>query len=65
MKNSTELRKELSKVFKKLKSKKITTDEARASVGITNSIINSAIAETNYNKFLGKRTVIPFLQTEI
>jgi len=64
MKNTKELRSELSNVFKQLQDRKITTDEARASVGITNSIINSAIAESNYNKFLGKRTVIPFLKTK-
>ena len=64
MKNSTELRNELSKVFKKLKKKKITTDEARASIGITNSIIKSALAESEYNRFLGKREVIPFLKTK-
>lgn len=64
MNNTTELRKELSKVFKNLKSRKITTDEARASVGITNSMINSAMTESNYNKFLGKKTVISFLKTD-
>lgn len=64
MQNTTELRNKLGEVFKDLKEKKITTDEARSLVGVTNSIIKSALAESEYNRFLGKREVIPFLKTE-
>ncbi len=64
MKNTTELRNELSKVFEKLKKKEITTDEARSFVSMTNSMIKSALSESEYNRFLGKRESISFLKTQ-
>lgn len=64
MKNTTVLRNELSKVFERLKKKEITTDEARSFVAMTNSMIKSALSESEYNRFLGKREPISFLKTQ-
>jgi len=63
MKNTTELRRELSKVFQDLKDRKINTDEARSFTSISNSMVKSAIAEGNYNKYLENSSPIPFLAT--
>ena len=62
MKNTTELRQELSKVFTQLKLRKINVEEARAFTSIGNSMVKSAIAEANHNIFLEDNTPIPFLK---
>ena len=63
MKNTTELRKELSKVFKDLQDRKINTDEARTFTSLSNSMVKSAIAEGSYNRYLENNSAIPFLAT--
>jgi hypothetical protein len=63
MKNTTELRTELTKVFEDLRNRKINTDEARSFVSISNSMVRSAIAEGNYNRYLENNSPIPFLAT--
>lgn len=63
MKNTTELRSELAKVFVQLKERKINTDEARSFTSISNSMVKSAIAEGNYNRYLENNSPIPFLAT--
>lgn len=64
MKNTTELRKELSKVFQDLKDRKINTEEARAFTSVSNSMVKSAIAEGNYNMYLENNSPILFLETQ-
>lgn len=63
MKNTTELRDELNKVYQDLKSNKIGVDQAKAFVAITNSMIKSVQKEAEYNKFLGEKAPIDFLKT--
>lgn len=64
MKNTTELRKELSVVFNDLKERKINVEEARAFTSISNAMVKSAIAEANHNIYLEDNTPIPFLKTK-
>jgi len=64
MKNTTELREELSKVFQDLKDRKINVEEARAFTSIGNSMVKSAIAEANHNIYLEDSTPIKFLETQ-
>ncbi len=54
MKNTTDLRNELVKVFKDLKARKIDTGAAKAIIGLSNSILKTATSEADYNKFLGR-----------
>jgi len=63
MKNTTELRDELVKVFDDLKNRKINTASAKSMVALTNSILKSCSVEADYNKFLSKKTEIEFLKT--
>ena len=63
MKNATDLRNELVKVFEDLKSGEIGIKQAKASVGITNSILKSAALEAEYSKFTNNPVPIEFLET--
>jgi len=63
MKNTTDLRGELISAFADLKARKIDVTAAKAMIGLGNSILKTATAEADYNKFLGKKTEIEFLKT--
>lgn len=63
MKNTTELRGELITVFKGLKSRKLDVTTAKTMVNVSNAILKSASTEADYNKFLGKKNIIKFLET--
>jgi len=63
MKNTTELRNELVSTFNDLKKRKIDVVSAKAMIGLGNSILKTATAEADYNKFLGKKVEIKFLST--
>jgi len=63
MKNTSELRTEMIEVFKDLKNRKIDTKSAKTMVMVSNCILKSASIEADYNKFLGKKNEIDFLQT--
>lgn len=63
MKNTTDLRNELIKTFADLKKRKIDTTSAKAMVAVSNSILKSASLEADYNKFLGSKSKIGFLET--
>ena len=63
MKNTTELRTNLVEIFAKLKTRKIDVSTAKALIGVSNSILKSASSEADYNRFLGVKTPISFLET--
>ena len=63
MKNTTDLRNEMVKVFNDLKDRKTDTSSAKTMVMVSNSILKSAAIEADYNKFMGKKTEIDFLKT--
>lgn len=63
MRNTTELRNEMVKVFNDLKGRKIDTTSAKTMVLVSNSILKSAAIEADYNKFIGQKTEIEFLKT--
>ena len=63
MKNTTELRAELVIVFNDLKKRKIDTSSAKTMVAVTNSMLKSVGIEADYNKFLGSKNKIKFLET--
>jgi hypothetical protein len=65
MKNTTELRTQLVDVFTKLKTRKIDVTTAKALIGVSNSILKSASSEADYNKFIGAKSPIQFLETPV
>jgi hypothetical protein len=65
MKNTTDLRNELVKVFTDLKARKIDTTAAKSMVALSNSILKSASVEADYNKFLNTKNEIEFLKTPV
>ena len=64
MRNVTELREELVNAYSDLKNKKLDVQTVKALVAISNSMLKSSSQELDYNKFLGKRTKINFLENE-
>lgn len=63
MKNTSDLRKEMVKVFEKLRDSEIDTLVAKTMVATSNSILKSLAIEAEYNKFLGLKDRINFLKT--
>lgn len=64
MNNVTELRSELIKVFTGVKAKKMETGIAKTLVAASNSIIKTVKSELEYNKHLGVKKKIKFLETK-
>ena len=63
MKNITELRNELSELYKNVKANKIDLPHAKALVATSNSIIKTVKTELEYNKFTGnKKKKISFIE---
>ncbi len=63
MKNTTELREELGKMFKELREGTLDLKEAKAAVAMCNTMVKSAIGQFDYTKFTGDKASIPFLKT--
>ena len=64
MENVSKLREEMVEVFKNLKARKIDVHQAKAFVGVSNSILKTASIEADYNKFLGEKKKIKFLESK-
>jgi hypothetical protein len=67
MKNTTEARNALSDVYKKLFDKSshgTTRGEAHLATKIIETMVKSAKAELDQNKFLGRKVQVEFLATE-
>jgi len=62
MKNVTDLRTELVSVFSAVKSKKMELSKAKSLVQTSHAIMKTAIAELNYNKHMGTKKKIKFLE---
>lgn len=62
MKNVTELRNELIGVFVGVKSKKIDHAKAKTMVSASHAIMKTAVTELNYNKHMGTKRKIKFLE---
>jgi len=61
MKNTTELRNELTKVFKDVKAKKMNLNTANSLIRTSQTMLNSAKIQLQQNKFLGIEEKINFL----
>ena len=51
-------------VFKDLKNRKIDTKSAKTMVAVSNCILKSTSIEADYNKFLGRKDKIDFLESK-
>ena len=63
MKNVTELRIELAEVFKEIKARTLTVQEAKNLIAATNVMMKSATAELEYNKFTEQKKKIMFYES--
>jgi len=63
MKNTTELRDQLVSVFLDVKKRKLDIVSAKVMISAGNSILKTAVAELEHNRFLGKKKEIKFLTT--
>lgn len=64
MKNVSNLREELSKVFEKLKNNDLDIQQAKAIVATSNAMLKSAQLEMEHSKMTGSAKSINFLSTE-
>lgn len=64
MKNIKDLREELIDLFDLLKEGKIKTRDAKEIINCSGKIILSAKTELDYNKYVGKKQVIGFLEVD-
>lgn len=64
MKNVSELREELSKIFDGLKKNEMDVKQAKTMVAATNSMLKSALLEMEHSKMIGSSKEIKFLKTE-
>lgn len=62
MKNVTDLRNELIGLYASVKTKKIEPAKAKILVSASHAIINTATTELNYNKHMGTKKKIKFLE---
>ena len=63
MKNTTELRKEMEKLFEKVKNNEIDTTVTKRLVSISNVMLRSASLELEQNKLLKEKAIVEFLKT--
>tara|TARA_R110000803_G_C11859937_1_gene307014 strand:+ start:506 stop:706 length:201 start_codon:yes stop_codon:yes gene_type:complete len=63
MKNTTELRKKLSRLYNEVNSGKKEVQTAKSLVSISNTILKAAKNEMEYHKHLGDDEEIEFLKT--
>lgn len=63
MQNTSELRKEMNRIYTELKGRRIDASKAKAFVAISNVILKSAVAENDSNKWLGIKKQVDFLKT--
>ena len=64
MKNVSNLRTELSKVFDQLKKNELDIQQAKAIVATSNAMLKSAQLEMEHSKMTGSGKSIEFLSTE-
>ena len=64
MKNVSNLRTELSKVFDQLKKNELDIQQAKAIVATSNAMLKSAQLEMEHSKMTGSAKSIEFLSTE-
>lgn len=64
MKNIKDLRTELIDLFDMLKEGKIKTRDAKEIINCSGKIILSAKTELDYNKYIGKKLEIDFLEVD-
>lgn len=64
MKNIKDLREELIDLFDLLKEGKIKTRDAKEIINCSGKIILSAKTELDYNKYVGKKVQIDFLEVD-
>lgn len=64
MKNIKDLRSELIDLFDMLKEGKIKTRDAKEIINCSGKIILSAKTELDYNKYIGKKVEIGFLEVD-
>lgn len=64
MKNIKDLREELIDLFDLLKEGKIKTRDAKEIINCSGKIILSAKTELDYNKYIGKKVQIDFLEVD-
>lgn len=63
MKNTTELREELTRLYNDMKSKKIEVYQAKVMIAATNAILKSCALEMEHAKMTGNKRDILFLTT--
>jgi hypothetical protein len=63
MKNVSNLREELSKVFEQLKNNELDIQQAKAIVATSNAMLKSAQLEMEHSKMTGSAREIKFLKT--
>tara|TARA_R110000744_G_C19072745_1_gene530341 strand:+ start:424 stop:621 length:198 start_codon:yes stop_codon:yes gene_type:complete len=64
MKNVSNLRTELSKVFDQLKKNELDIQQAKAIVATSNAMLKSAQLEMEHSKMTGSAKSITFLSTD-
>jgi len=64
MKNVSNLRTELSKVFDQLKKNELDIQQAKAIVATSNAMLKSAQLEMEHSKMTGSAKSIEFLSTD-
>ena len=64
MKNVSELREELSKVFTDLKENNMDVQQAKAIVATSNAMLKSAQLEMEHSKMTNNSKIISFLKTK-
>ena len=64
MKNVSNLRNELSKVFEQLKKNELDIQQAKAIVATSNAMLKSAQLEMEHSKMTGSAKEIDFLSTD-
>lgn len=62
MKNVTALRTELVSIFSNVKAKKMEVAKAKTLTYVSHAIMKTAITELNYNKHMGTKKKIKFLE---
>ena len=58
--NNTDLRRDLTEVYNKLRSHEIGIEEAKQVANVAGKVIKSATAQLEYNKYVGSKKAIDF-----
>ncbi|MBN1181581.1 MAG: hypothetical protein JXB49_04780 [Bacteroidales bacterium] len=62
VKNIVQLRDDLLQVYEGLRNHKLSTEEVKQSANVSGKIFSSAKIQIEYNKMIGSKDKIPFLE---